>query len=64
MIGEVVQGASRCEFLTDLRDGRIVGITAGPTVTRKRSVTCIKMNHHVAVVLILTHFEYELPTMR
>jgi len=41
-----------------------VEVTAGPTVTRKRSITRIKMNHYVTVVLILTRSEYELPTMR
>ena len=60
-MGEIVQGASGRQFLTDLGHRRIDGIPSGPTSTREAAIAGVEMGDHFAVVLRLDQLEPHVP---
>jgi len=63
MLRQIVQGSSRSEFLSDLGSRRVGRVSPRATMTRQRPIASIEMDNHVAVVLILSCLEHELPGM-
>lgn len=61
MVGEIVQGTSRRQLLTDLGHRRVGGIPSRPTNTRESAVAGIEMGDHFAVVLRLGELEPHVP---
>ena len=64
MVSEVVERSCGGQFLADLRDRLILRVASRTADADERSITCVEMNHHVAVVLVLAGFEAELPVVR
>ena len=61
VVGEIVQGPRGGQFLADLGNGRVGGITPRPTDTCQAAVTGIEVGGHFAVIAVLADVEPHVP---
>ena len=61
MVGEIVQGTSRRQLLTDLGHRRVGGIPSRPTNTREAAIAGVEVRGHFAVIPVLDELEPHVP---